>query len=153
MVRRDLHSTQPFFPASHNLQAARFEELASTMPDVFMWLMNTGFVGGGPTDVKQGSALKVKIHHSSAMLEALLSDSIKWKLDPDFGYEIVDVDAPENAHLLSNVPLEILNPILFYQAQGRMLEYTTWVSEIRKARNQFLDDHGVSPNIISAVCG
>ena len=44
------------------------------------------------------------------MLEALLSEKIKWKKDPDFGYEIVDVDAPENAKLVEKVPAEILDP-------------------------------------------
>ena len=81
--------TQPFFPAKHGLQAKRFAELAATMSHVNMWLMNTGYIGGDSQGVKTGSALKVRIQHSSAMLEALLSDSIKWKRDSDFGYEIV----------------------------------------------------------------
>ena len=143
--------TQPFFPARHNQQATRFAELAATMPDVSMWLMNTGYVGGAASDVEAGKAIKVKIHHSSAMLEALLTDSVKWKIDPDFGYEIVDVDAPENKGLLKLVPKEILNPALFYLSADRWLEYTTWVSQIREARKQFLFEYEVHPNIVSAV--
>ena len=97
--------TQPFFPGKHGLQAERFAELAATMDGVTMWLMNTGYVGGDSRDVKDGKALKVKIPHSSAMLEALLAEHIQWKIDPDFGYEIVDVDNPENASLLAKVPM------------------------------------------------
>ncbi len=144
--------TQPFFPAKHKLQAARFQKLAATMPDVSMWMMNTGYVGGTALDVKDDAALKIKISHSSAMLEALLTDSIKWKKDPDFGYEIVDIDAIENSALLEIVPAEILNPAVFYHKRGRELEYTAWVSKIRLARRQFLQKHNVDNVIISAVC-
>ncbi|MDH5493503.1 MAG: phosphoenolpyruvate carboxykinase (ATP), partial [Myxococcales bacterium] len=48
--------TQPFFPARHALQAERFAELAATMADVGMWMMNTGFVGGDKRDVENGAA-------------------------------------------------------------------------------------------------
>ncbi|MBI2346282.1 MAG: phosphoenolpyruvate carboxykinase (ATP) [Deltaproteobacteria bacterium] len=64
--------TQPFFPRSHALQAKRFNELAATMKHCTMWLMNTGYIAGDQRDVEAGKALKVKIAHSSAMLEALL---------------------------------------------------------------------------------
>ena len=98
--------TQPFFPATFGLQAKRFAELAATMNGVDMWLMNTGYIGGDVRDEKAGKALKVKIRHSSAMLEALLGQAIVWKRDPDFGYDVVDVDAPENAALVELVPRE-----------------------------------------------
>src|SRR5205085_12370573 len=111
--------TQPFFPLPHGLQAERFGEIAATMPGVDMWLMNTGFVGGDARDVKAGTALKVRIPHSSAMLEALLAGTIVWTVDPDFGYEVVDVDAPENAKLVGIVGREILNPALFFERAGR----------------------------------
>jgi len=144
--------TQPFFPAKHGLQAERFAELAETMPGVTMWLMNTGYVGGDANDVKQNKALKVKIHHSSAMLEALLSGSIKWKRDPDFDYEIVDCDAPENAELCEKVPPEILEPRRFYQKQGRADEYRAWVEEMKSSRREFLTKFEVAQPIVQATC-
>ena len=67
--------TQPFFPAKHGLQAKRFAELAATMPGVTMWLMNTGYIGGEANDAKENKALNIKIRHSSAMLEAVLSET------------------------------------------------------------------------------
>ena len=100
--------TQPFFPAAFGLQAVRFRELAATMSDVTMWLMNTGYVGGEARDIEKGTALKVKIRHSSAMLEALLSETIVWKRDPEFGYEIVDVEDPANAELVAAVSARAL---------------------------------------------
>ena len=144
--------TQPFFPATHDLQASRFQQLAATMPDVSMWMMNTGYIGGTASGVEDNSVLKIKISHSSAMLEALLSDNIKWKKDPDFGYEIVDIASIENSDLLEVVPAEILNPSVFYHKKGRELEYTTWVLEIQEARRKFLQKHKVDDEIISAVC-
>lgn len=144
--------TQPFFPAKHGLQAERFAELAKTMPGVTMWLMNTGYIGGDANDVKQEKALKVKIRHSSAMLEALLSDSIKWKRDPDFDYEVVDCDASENAALLAKVPAEILEPRRFYEDKGRAGEYRTWVDQMKSGRREFLAKFKVAEPIIQATC-
>ncbi|MEM1415589.1 MAG: phosphoenolpyruvate carboxykinase (ATP), partial [Myxococcota bacterium] len=145
--------TQPFFPGKHALQAKRFAEIAATMSDVTMWLMNTGYIGGDGRAKKEGKALKVKIPHSSAMLEALLGEKVVWKIDPDFGYEIVDVDAPENADLVAKVPAEILEPKRYYAQQGRADEYATWVSSMKTQRRTFLERFAVDPAIVSATCG
>jgi phosphoenolpyruvate carboxykinase (ATP) len=145
--------TQPFFPAKHGLQAKRFAELAATMPDVTMWLMNTGYVGGEANDVKEGKALNIKIPHSSAMLEALLSNSIKWKKDPDFGYEIVDVEAPENAELVEKVPAQILEPRRFYRERDRDDDYAQWVRHMKESRAEFLKKFDVPDAIIEAISG
>ena len=69
--------------------------------------------------MKAGKALKVRIRYSSAMLEALLDGTIKWTPDADFGYDVVDVNAPENKALLEKVPPEILQPKRFYEKNGR----------------------------------
>jgi len=143
--------TQPFFPLAHGLQAKRFSTLAATMPNVGLWMMNTGFVGGSVKEVQDESAYKVKIRHSSAMLEALLAGNIVWKTDSDFGYEIVDIEAPENAALLEKVPVEILEPRRFYQAQGRMNEYDNWVRQMKSARRDFLKSYDVDNAIVEAV--
>ena len=145
--------TQPFFPGAAGQQADRFSGLVATMPQASLWLMNTGFIGGDALDVKAGRALKIKIPHSSAMLEALLAGKIRWKKDPDFGYEIVDVDAPENAALVSKVPKEILNPKLFYEKRGRAEEYRAWVSAMKRERKAFLEKYDVKRSIVSAVVG
>ncbi len=145
--------TQPFFPAKYGLQAGRFRELAATMPGVPMWLMNTGFVGADAWGVEHGKGLKVKIRHSSAMLEALLADTATWVMDPDFGYEIVDVDDPANAELLARVPKAILAPRTFYAEQGRLAEYEAWVASMKTARRAFLEQYHVDADIIAAVCG
>ncbi len=143
--------TNPFFPRRFSLMAERYLELTSDMPDLVAWMMNTGYVGGDALDEKAGRALKVKIRHSSAMLEAMLRGAIKWAVDPDFGYYIVDVDAPENAELLEKVPAEILQPRLLFQKQGRLAEYEDWVRRMKKERREFLESLGTSEEIIKAV--
>jgi len=143
--------TQPFFPRKSALQAKRFTELLRTMPDLDTWLMNTGYVGGTARDKEEGRALKVKIKHSSAMLEAMLTRKIKWKKDPDFGYEIVDVDHPDNKELIEKVPAEILNPRLFYEKNGRIDEYKEWVRRMKKERVEFLRSYGVDKEIVQKI--
>src|SRR5690606_36854062 len=121
-----------------------FSELASTFRRTTMWLMNTGYVGGDSQTEAAGAALKVKIRHSSAMLEALLADGIAWTVDPDFGYEVVDVDARQNAALLDKVPAEILQPRRFFEQAKRVDEYREWVVRLKKERREFLEKYEVS---------
>ena len=143
--------TQPFFPRSMGLQAVRFAELAEDIPGLVTWMMNTGWVGGDAHDVEQGTALKVKIKHSSSMLEAMLRDEIVWKEDPDFGYLIVDIDHPDNAPLLEKVPKEILNPISLFQEQGRMDVYRAWVTMMLTQRKEFLQGLHVADSICDQI--
>lgn len=143
--------TQPFFPLAHSRQAERFSELAATFEETTMWLMNTGYVGGDAGGIESGAALKVKIRHSSAMLEAMLGGEVVWTVDPDFGYEVVDVEAPQNAALLDKVPAEILQPRRFFEKAGRMNEYTHWVERMKAERKQFLEKYAVAPDIVAAV--
>lgn len=145
--------TQPFFPLAHSLQAARFSELAATFPKTTMWLMNTGYVAGGQREVNEGKALKVKIRHSSAMLEALIREDIRWTTDPDFGYEVVDVDDPANAELVRAVPVDILQPRRYFEASGRLADYQKWVERMKQERREFLQKFAVPEPIIEAVSG
>jgi phosphoenolpyruvate carboxykinase (ATP) len=118
--------TQPFFPGHHGQQAARFAELLASANKISTWLMNTGFVGG--TGGSEG-ALKVKIRHSSAMLEALFAGTIAWVRDPDFGYDVVDVDHPNNAALVAAVPEAILRPDRYYAERGLGERYRSEVED------------------------
>jgi phosphoenolpyruvate carboxykinase (ATP) len=140
--------TQPFFPREHGLQAKRFAELLKSTTAISCWLMNTGVVGGEAGDKY---ALKVKIRHSSAMLEALFSGNIVWTRDPDFGYEVVDLAAPENAALLEQVPSYILRPDTYYAATGRLDAYHAEVALRHRERHKFLTSYGVDPKIRDAV--
>ena len=74
-----------------------------------VYLLNTGRVGG--TD--EGESKKVTIPYSSAIVQAIVSGTIEWVTDPDFGYEV--------ASSLPGVDdIEILQPRQLYQRQGRL---------------------------------
>jgi phosphoenolpyruvate carboxykinase (ATP) len=136
--------TNPFFPLRNEQMANRYMELAATMPGVFNFMMNTGWVGGDDQDEKAGKALKVKIRHSSAILQALSDGSIEWVEDTDFGYDV--------AKEIPGVPAEILQPRKLYEAQGRLAEYDEWVKRLRSERRAYLEGFaGIDPEIVKAV--
>ena len=94
---------------------------------------------------------KIKIRHSSALLGALFSHNIAWITDPDFGYEVVDVDAAENAEQLTVVPASINRPNRLYASTGRADVYADEVRNRHRERGAFLKKFGVNESIITAV--
>jgi len=136
--------TNPFFPLRNEMMANRYMELAATMPGILNFMMNTGWVGGDDADEKAGRALKVKIRHSSAILQALADGTIEWVADEDFGYDV--------AKEIAGVPAEILQPKRLYEAQGRLAEYQEWVTRLRSERRAYLEGFpGIDPEIVKAV--
>ena len=91
-----------------------------------------------------GKAMKVKIRHSSAILQGLSEGSIEWMKDPDFGYEI--------AKAIPGVPAELLNPRGYYESQGRKAEYEEIVKSLREERRAYLKKFdGIDPRILEAL--
>jgi phosphoenolpyruvate carboxykinase (ATP) len=136
--------TNPFFPLRNEQMANRYMELAATMPSVFNFMMNTGWVGGDETAEAAGKAMKVKIRHSSAILQGLAEGTIEWVEDPDFGYQI--------ARAITGVPEELLNPRKYYQAQGRKAEYEEIVAKLRAERREYIRKfEGIDPSIVEAL--
>ncbi len=120
--------TNPFFFTNDALQGNRLLELLDTMPDLEVYVMSTGRVGGGEDE--PGSK-KVKISHSSAVVQAIVEGSITWKEDPDFGYlvaaEVPGFDDPE-----------LLQPRLLYERLGRGNEYDRLVAQLIEDRRHYL---------------
>ena len=120
--------TNPFFTMNDALQANRFHELIRTIPDLEVYLLNTGRVGGGETDAH---SKKVKIKHSSTIIEAILNHSIHWKEDPFFHYQIAAIlpgfDDPD-----------LLNPYELYSNQGRQEEYKQIAEQLKIERDAYL---------------
>ncbi len=123
--------TNPFFTMDDALQANRFQELLKTMPDVEVYLLNTGRVGGDDDDPR---SKKVKIRHSSAIIEAILNRTIHWKQDTIFHYEIAAV-------LPDFEDAELLNPYLFYKQQGRLEEYESILQRLQLERDDYLQHY------------
>ena len=126
--------TNPFFFTDDAVQGQRFAEILRNNPSIQVILMNTGSVGGKIDDSR---ALKVKIAHSSALIEALLCNKIDWKEDPDFHYQIA-------ANALPGCPVEILEPVTLYQKQGRHEEYGQILKLLKSARKEYLDNFSIS---------
>jgi phosphoenolpyruvate carboxykinase (ATP) len=120
--------TNPFFPLPHGLQGNRMLELLASHP-IEVFLMNTGRVGGREGDDR---SKKVKIPHSSAIVQAIAESAIKWADDPDFGYEVAEevpgIDDPE-----------LLQPRRLYERQGRMSDYRELIERFRRERREHLD--------------
>ena len=136
--------TNVFFPLKYDDMCNRYMELAATMPWVFNFMMNTGWVGGDELAEKAGKALKVKIRHSSAILQGLADGNIEWEADPDFGYQV--------AKAIPGVPGELLQPRRLYAAQGRLDEYQEVVKKLRAERREYLRKFpDLRPEILAAI--
>ncbi|MBW3562416.1 MAG: phosphoenolpyruvate carboxykinase [Actinobacteria bacterium] len=121
--------TNPFFFNDDAMQANRLLELLETMPDLAVYVLNTGNVGG--PEGREGSK-KVRIPHSSAIVAAIVEDAIEWEEDPDFGY-----------HVATSVPgiddEELLRPRELYERQGRADEYKERVEQLKAERVEYLN--------------
>ena len=134
--------TNPFFFDNDALMGNRFLELLATMPDVVVYLMNTGRVGGTDGDER---SKKVKIRHSSAVVQGIVEESITWEEDPDFGYFIA-------ADLPGFDDPELLRPRELYQRQGRMDEYGQIVATLKADRHDYIQTFpGLDPSIVAAL--
>ena len=112
------------------------------MPGLDVYLMNTGAVGGSESDE---NSIDVKIPYSSAIISGIVSGTIEWKTDPDFGYEIAasvpDLDIPE-----------LLEPRLLYERQGRLDEYQAIVDKLKADRREYLHSFpGLDESIVNAI--
>ncbi len=134
--------TNPFFFNNDALQGNRLLELLDTMPDLDVYLMNTGRIGGTDGDER---SKKVKIPHSSAVLQGIVSGTIEWEEDPDFGYFVAKSlpDFPDD---------ELLRPYRLYERPGRLDEYAAIVSALTEERREYLRSYpGLDESIVKAI--
>ena len=133
--------TNPFFPRAMADMGNRMLELLDSH-ELKVFVLNTGRVGGG--DDHEGSK-KVTIPISSAIVQAIVEDTIEWAGDPDFGYEIAEsvpgVDDPE-----------ILQPRRLYARQGRTAEYEAMVDRMKRERREYLASFpGLDEAIVKSI--
>ncbi|HEY3733347.1 MAG TPA: phosphoenolpyruvate carboxykinase [Streptosporangiaceae bacterium] len=133
--------TNPFFPRDMADMGNRMLELLDSH-ELEVFVLNTGRVGG--RDDNPGSK-KVKIPHSSALVQAIVEGTIEWTTDPDFGYEIA-TSAPG----IDDV--EILQPRQLYEQQGRLDEYNDMVSRLKRERRDYLASfNGLDEAIVKSI--
>jgi phosphoenolpyruvate carboxykinase (ATP) len=133
--------TNPFFPLLHAYQGNRMLELMNDSP-MEVYLMNTGAIGG---DGKAEGSKKVKIQHSSAVVKAIAEGTIKWEMDPDFGYLVAtEVPGIDDA--------DYLQPKKMYERQGRLDEYNQLVAKYNNDRREYLRKwKGLSDEVVNAI--
>lgn len=118
--------TNPFFFNDDAMQGNRLLELLDTMPDLEVYVLNTGRVGG-----ESGGSKKVTIPDSSAIVQGIVEGSISWVADEDFGYQVAgDVPGVED--------VELLRPALLYDRLGRGSEYREIVARLKDERHRYL---------------
>jgi phosphoenolpyruvate carboxykinase (ATP) len=119
--------TNPFFPRDMADMGNRMLELLDSH-ELKVFVLNTGRIGGG--DGHPGSK-KVTIPVSSAIVQAIVEDTITWTEDPDFGYEIAtSVPGVDDA--------EIIQPRRLYERQGRLGEYDGMAARLKRERKEYL---------------
>lgn len=133
--------TNPFFPRDMADMGNRMLQLLDSH-ELKVFVLNTGRVGGGEGDER---GKKVKIPHSSAIVQGIVEGTITWESDPDFGYEIA-----------TSVPgiddVEILQPRRLYERQGRMDEYQAMVERMKTERREYLSSFaGLDEAIVKSI--
>jgi phosphoenolpyruvate carboxykinase (ATP) len=132
--------TNPFFPRDMADMGNRMLELLDSH-ELNVYVLNTGRVGGKDDSLSK----KVTIPYSSAIVEAIVSGTIEWVTDPDFGYEVAaslpGVDDPE-----------ILQPRRLYERQGRLEEYNAMVARLKSERREYLASFpGLDDSILKSI--
>jgi len=132
--------TNPFFPRDMADMGNRMLELLDSH-ELNVYVLNTGRVGGKDDSLSK----KVTIPYSSAIVEAIVSGTIEWVTDPDFGYEVAaslpGVDDPE-----------ILQPRRLYERQGRLEEYNAMVTRLKNERREYLASFpGLDDSILKSI--
>jgi phosphoenolpyruvate carboxykinase (ATP) len=135
--------TNPFFFDDDAMQGNRFLDLIESMPDLGVFLLNTGRVGGPEEDAR---SLNIRIADSSAVVSGIVDGSIEWVDDPDFGYQV--------AASVPGVDGGVLRPALHYRAQGRGAEYAEAVDRLRRERESYLAGFGrLREEIVAGLTG
>jgi phosphoenolpyruvate carboxykinase (ATP) len=135
--------TNPFFPLLHAEQGNRFLELQRSHP-MKVFLLNTGWVAGGDGDPR---SKKITIPISSAIVKAIVEETITWQTDPDFGYEIA-TSVPG----IDSEDIDVLQPVLRYERQGRLDEYRQIVARLKQERVATLTKYPtLDSRIIAAI--
>lgn len=133
--------TNPFFFDDDSLQGNRLLELLETMPDLEAYVLNTGRVGG-----EGEHSRKVEIADSSAIVQAIVEDTVDWRTDEDFGYEVArsvpGIDDPG-----------VLQPRRLYEQQNRVGEYEAMVARLKKERVEYLSFFEALDPVVSEGLG
>ncbi len=142
--------TNPFIIGSFDEEGNIFLKLLRHNPDVQVFLLNTGRIGGRgvdrkmrltPDGKKQGA--KIGVLDSTEIIKQIARGGIRWEKDPDWGYEVaVSVDGIPDFR-------ERLDPRHYYTAK----EYAELTRLLREDRRSWLKKFGELDEVIPQSLG
>lgn len=125
--------TNPFIIGPEEEEGNRFLEILKQHPEMEVYVMNTGRVGG-----ENGE--KITVRHSVEIIKQIAQGTIKWKVDPDWNYLIPD-DIP-------NINYERFNPLNYYSEE----EYKQRVESLKAERKDWLKKFpNLAPEISASI--
>jgi phosphoenolpyruvate carboxykinase (ATP) len=133
--------TNPFYPRNFADMGNRLLELLDSH-EIEAFVLNTGRIGGGGD---HPGSKKVTIPYSSAVVQGIVTGTIEWTADPDFGYEVATsvpgIDDPE-----------ILQPRRLYERQARVAEYDAMVARLKQERKEYLASfRGLDESVVKSI--
>jgi len=119
--------TNPFIIGPLEEEGNRFLEILRANPHIESYIIDTGWVGAHPgTD----EGVKITVYDSARLLADAARGAIRWKKDPDWGYEI--------AASVGDVDMKHFDPLHFYGKE----EYARLTEELRRERRAYLAQFG-----------
>lgn len=128
--------TNPFMIGRESLEGNRLLRILQKNPDMECYLLNTGSIGKG--GIKPGKKISIKV--STGIMKHIAKGTIKWAVDPDWGYE-VPLKIPE-------IELTDYNPVEYFSED----EYRRRVARLRQERISWLNKYpGLKEEIIQTI--
>jgi phosphoenolpyruvate carboxykinase (ATP) len=125
--------TNPFIIGPHHEEGNRFLEILKKNPDVQVFLMNTGSVGGDKGE-------KITIFDSTEIIRQIAAGGITWEKDPLWGYEI-----PME---VKGMDISRIDPRRYYSR----VEYLELTNRLKKERLDWLSKFpGLNPEIVTSL--
>ena len=125
--------TNPFIVGPADEEGNWFHKMLKNNPQIECFVMNTGRVGGAEGE-------KVTLPDSSEIIKQIIRKGIKWKIDPDWGYQI-----PSS---VENIDYTRFDPMHFYSRD----EYSAQVRKLKDERREWLRRFaGLDKHIVNAI--
>lgn len=133
---RRVVGTNPFIIGSRDEEGNRFYDLLKANPHITCYLLNTGKVGEGDG----GPGEKITVHDSATIIKEIARETVEWKKDLDWGYEVLD-SCP-------GVDVSKFHPERHYTKE----RYAGLTEELKKERREWLSQFkDLYPKIREAI--
>ncbi|MFH1685633.1 MAG: phosphoenolpyruvate carboxykinase (ATP) [Candidatus Micrarchaeota archaeon] len=119
---RRVVGTNPFIIGPLHEEGNRFYEILKRNPHIKCFLLNTGKIGEGGLKETE----KITVRDSASIIREIARESIKWKKDPNWGYEVME-SCP-------GIDISRLEPTDHYSSE----DYQKLTQELKDERQEWL---------------